>query len=678
MQKKEPFVMKDKFIEVLLPLPLDQTYTYKISDTSIISRGQFVRVSFRGRSMVGVVWGVSEKTSVKTLKEIEETLSVLPFSEKLCEFLEWVSRYTLSPKGSVLKLALGESSLFKKSRAVSKKEDTLKSFVSLRKKVLFTEAQEKVVKDLLYKIDQACFSVSLLDGVTGSGKTEVYFEAIEKVNAKGGQALVLLPEISLSAQWIDRFKHRFGFEPFVWHSDLKAKTRKFCWESVAQERAPVVVGARSALFLPFSNLQFIVVDEEHEMSFKQDEGVLYHGRDMAIVRAKLENIPILLASATPSLESLWNAQSGRFTYLLLKDRAPSAQLPYIEAIDMRLYAKELKGFSQKEGRTAFLSPPLRRALLETFEKREQSLLFLNRRGYAPLTLCRECGYRFSCPDCSAWLVFHQKKEKLQCHHCGYEIKRPKTCPNCEKEETLAVCGPGVERIFEEVSYLLPEARIDILSSDTLTHPKKVEEMIDRILKKEVDILIGTQVVAKGHHFPDLTLVGVVDADLGLTGGDLRASEKTYQVLHQVSGRSGRARKKGHVFLQTFCPEHGVMEALLSGDRDRFLEEEMESRKITQMPPFGKLAALIITSHKAEEAESVARALGRKAPLREDITILGPTPAPLFQLGRRFRWRFLIKATKKAPLHGTIEAWLKSLKIPPMTKVHVDIDPYRFL
>jgi len=681
---EEFLVFKDVFIDVLLPLPLGNTYTYKVSSSLFLQKGSFVNVPFGGRSITGIVWEVlKKKPQIEKIKEVSNILPLTPLSLSLCQFIDWVSRYTLSPKGAVLKLVMGEASLFKIPKRVSKKEilreeqETSSSSVK-GKRLIFTKIQSEIIEKLKQELIKKSFSVTLLDGVTGSGKTDVYFEAMDLILHQKGQVLVLLPEISLSAQWIDRFKKRFGFEPLIWHSDLKAASRKACWERVSQEKNIVVVGARSALFLPFSNLNLIVIDEEHDTSFKQDEGVLYNARDMAIVRAKIENIPILLASATPSLESRFNAKSGRFKLFQMKERAQFAILPDIQAIDMRLYSKEMKAISKKEEKIAFLSPPLRQALVEAFEAKEQSLLFLNRRGYAPLTLCRACGYRFSCPNCSAWLVLHHEKSHLMCHHCGYRLKCPDACPNCHEKETLAACGPGVERIFEEVTRVLPNARISLLSSDTLTSMEKVQEMIHRMMEGEIDILIGTQVVSKGHHFPNLTLVGVVDADLGLSGGDLRASEKTYQVLQQVSGRSGRAQKKGRVFLQTFCPEHGVMKALISGDRDRFLEEEEEARRVAEMPPFGKLAALIITSPKAQEAEAVARALGQKVPFREDMTILGPAPAPLFQLGRRYRWRFLIKATKQAPLHQVIESWLSLIKVPKTTKVHVDIDPYRFL
>ena len=682
---EEISVSKDLYvyIDVLFPLPLEEAYTYVFSPTRMIDRGSFVRASFRGRSCVGMVWKKwghtpDIKKEGKKIKEIEDVLSLPPFSEKFCAFIDWVSRYTLSPLGSVLKLAMGEPTLFKPILKRRNQEEAQKFSMHLQRSFQLTQEQENVVKQMRSYICLETFSVTLLDGVTGSGKTEVYFELIEDVLKKKGQVLVLLPEISLGTQWIKRFKDHFGFEPFMWHSDIKASSRRVCWRGVAQDIPCVVVGARSALFLPFAHLQLIVVDEEHDMSFKQEEGVLYHARDMAIVRAKLEKIPVLLASATPSLETRLNAKSGRFHSLTLAHRAQTAQLPDIETIDMRLYGPHLKRYAKSEGKIAFLSPPLRQALLENFERHEQSLLFLNRRGYAPLMLCRGCGLRFSCPHCSAWLVLHHVKSSLMCHHCGYTLPSPKICPTCHQENTLAACGPGVERIYEEVLRIIPEARVLLLSSDTLESVQKVRHTIEMILKGEADILIGTQVVSKGHHFPNLTLVGVVDADLGLSGGDLRASEKTYQVLHQVSGRSGREKKTGRVLLQTFCPEHRVMKALLSGDRERFFDEEEQERRLAQMPPFGKLAALIVTSHKAPEVESIARALGRAAPMHPDVMILGPVPAPLFQLGKRYRWRFLIKASKEAPLHRIIESWLRSVKIPKTVKIHVDIDPYRFL
>lgn len=691
----EEFIyVKENFIEVLFPLPLNRTFTYKIPSDVVIQKGTFVRARFGGRSCVGVVWHLLENQEdfpgdIKDkIKNIEEIISLAPLPNSLCDLIDWTARYTLSPLGSVLKLAMGEASLFKKNlpkkslkKPLNKKKEiktnpeiTHRAFRSFS----LTTDQNFALQSLQKIFKKNSFSVSLLDGVTGSGKTEVYFEGIEIILKKRGQILVLLPEISLNAQWIIRFENRFGFKPFVWHSDLKVSSRKECWAEVSSGKPIVVVGARSALFLPFPNLQFIVVDEEHETSFKQEEGVFYNARDMAIVRAKIEDIPLLLVSATPSLESRVNAKSGRYHLLHLPHRPLGVALPKIEAIDMRLYGKELRAIGRKEGRTPYLSPPLRQALFDVWKSSEQSLLFLNRRGYAPLTLCRGCGYRFSCPNCSAWLVKHQRSDTLLCHHCGYHLKYPSQCPGCQAEDMFAACGPGVERIAEEVSTFMPEARVCLLSSDTLSSPHKIESVMADILKGEVDILIGTQVIAKGHHFPNLTLVGIVDADLGLTGGDLRASERTYQVLHQVSGRSGREEKKGRVLIQTFCPEHAVMKALISGDRDRFMEEEEYARQKNKMPPFGRLAALIISSINPKEAESIARMLGKTTPICPDIVIFGPTPAPLFQLGRRYRWRFLIKSSKTAPLHGMIESWLKTVKIPKTSKVHVDIDPYSFM
>ncbi|GAB4237599.1 MAG: primosomal protein N' [Kiloniellaceae bacterium] len=531
------------------------------------------------------------------------------------------------------------------------------------------------------------FSVTLLDGVTGSGKTEVYFEAIAEAVAAGRQALVLLPEIALSAQWLARFEQRFGVAPALWHSDLTSVQRRATWRAVAQGRAPVVVGARSALFLPYPDLGLIVVDEEHESAFKQEDGVTYHARDMAVVRAQLGGIPAILVSATPSLESLNNVRVGRYQALHLPERHGDAVLPKVTLVDLRQdKPPKLEGLGP-----GWLSTALRQAVSETLAAGEQVLLFLNRRGYAPLTLCRACGHRLQCPNCTAWLVEHRLARRLQCHHCGHSSRLPPACPDCGAEGTLTACGPGVERLAEEVAVLFPKARVAMMTSDTLTGPEAAAELVRAVQAREVDLLIGTQIVAKGHHFPHLTLVGVVDADLGLYGGDLRAAERTYQLLHQVAGRAGRAEHRGRVLLQTAEPEHPVMQALAAGaenasgnagGRDSFFEAEAAAREAAGLPPFGRLAALILSGPDARQVDEVARALARAAPRgeqgTEQVTVLGPAPAPLAVLRGRHRRRFLVKAPRAFRLQPLLRHWLAQVKLPSAVRLQVDIDPYSFL
>jgi primosomal protein N' (replication factor Y) len=512
------------------------------------------------------------------------------------------------------------------------------------------------------------FSVALLDGVTGSGKTEAYFEAVAEALAEGRQALVLLPEIALTVQFLDRFAARFGCRPLEWHSDLSLRERKRVYRAVMSGEARVIVGARSALFLPFPKLGLIVVDEEHEHAYKQEEGVIYHARDMAVVRARLDRCAIVLASATPSLETYVNAASGRYHGLKLPRRHGSAVMPEIRLIDLR---------QQRVEPGTWLSRPLREALALTLAGGEQAMLFLNRRGYAPLTLCEACGHKMICRQCSAWLVEHRYHRKLACHHCGFETPAPVACPECKAEKTLVACGPGVERVAEEFASVFPEARVAIASSDTLHGPIETQAAIRAMGTRETDVLIGTQIVAKGHHFPQLTLVGVIDADLGGSDGDLRARERTFQLLHQVAGRAGRAEKPGLVLIQTRNPDDVVMRALASGERDAFYELEIAARKRVSAPPFGRLAGIILSSRDGQAVRETGRALARAAPVARDVKVWGPTPAFYQLLRGRTRERLLVQTEKGVDVQAYLRAWLSRLKIPNAVRLTVDIDPVSF-
>jgi primosomal protein N' (replication factor Y) len=529
--------------------------------------------------------------------------------------------------------------------------------------------QEIAAQRLVERMRAGGFSVTVLDGVTGSGKTETYFAAIAAALAAGRQVLVLLPEIALGAQWLDRFKRRFGALPAEWHSDVSQGMRRDTWRAVATGRARIVVGARSALFLPFAELGLIIVDEEHDASYKQEDGVAYQARDMAVLRASIAEIPIVLVSATPSLETVVNVSRGRYQRVHLPRRHAEARLPKIDLVDMR-------GERLEPGR--FLSPPVAAALGETLAAGEQALLFLNRRGYAPLTLCRACGHRFQCPNCTAWLVEHRYTARLICHHCGYAAAVPALCPECLAAGALVPCGPGVERLQEEVAARFPEARIALMVSDLLQGPRAAAELAQAMVERRHDVLIGTQIVAKGHHFPMLTLVGVVDADLGLVGGDLRATERTYQLLQQVAGRAGREERPGRVLIQTYMPEQPVMRALAAGDRDRFLEAEAAARRNAGLPPFGRLAALIVSAGDAEAADFACRALARAAPQLPGIAVLGPAAAPLAILRGRHRRRFLVKADRGTNLQAALRDWLGRVRVSGSVRVQVDIDPYSFL
>ncbi|MCR4281758.1 MAG: primosomal protein N', partial [Bauldia sp.] len=514
------------------------------------------------------------------------------------------------------------------------------------------------------------YSVTLLDGVTGSGKTEVYFEAVAEAIRHGRQVLILVPEIALTAEFLERFTLRFGARPAEWHSDVAPRGRERVWRGVGDATTQVVVGARSALYLPFANLGLIVVDEEHDLAYKQEEGAVYNARDMAVVRAHLAGFPVVLSSATPSIESRVNADAGRYKRIVLSDRYLAAALPTIGAIDLRKDQPE---------RGRFLSPPLVAAVAEALAARQQALLFLNRRGYAPLTLCRTCGHRFQCPNCSTWLVEHRFRGVLLCHHCGHFEPRPRACPSCGDTESLTPVGPGIERLQEEVAGRFPEARTIALSSDLVGGVQRIRQELISIAKGEVDIVIGTQLVAKGHNFPLLTLVGVVDADLGLAHGDLRAAERTFQLLSQVTGRAGRSGGASRALLQTWAPDHPVIRAIVSGDREAFYEKEITERRAAQLPPFGRLASLIVSGLERGPTLAYAAAIRRAAPGDPAISVLGPAEAPLAVVRGRHRYRLLVQAPRTTNLQAYLRAWLSAAPRPRADlKVQVDIDPQSFL
>jgi primosomal protein N' (replication factor Y) len=720
----------EKRLAVLLPYPLEGAYDYGVPDGLAVGPGDFVRVPLSSREAVGVVWGSAVgDLAAHRIKPVAARLDAPPLPEVERRFIDWVASYTLTPPGAVLRMAMTAPQALEPLRptlayARAAVEPTLK-LTPARRRVLALLAdgpprlpqelaqeagvtpsvikgladsgalepvflparclyadpdpalpgvalsldQAAAAAELRARLDAGGFSVTLLDGVTGSGKTEVYFEAIAAALAQGRQSLVLVPEIALTTQWLARFERRFGVKPAAWHSDLSSGERRATWRFVAEGRVKVLVGARSALFLPFPSLGLIVVDEEHDASFKQEDGVIYQARDMAVVRARLGAHPIVLASATPSLETVENVRQGRYHALTLADRHGGALLPKIDVIDLR---------SDAPPRQSWLSRTLRQALADTLAAGEQAMLFLNRRGYAPLTLCRHCGHRMQCPQCTAWLVEHRLLGRLQCHHCGYGTRVPGECPACGTAGSFAACGPGIERLAEEVSALHPTARLAVVASDTLGGPAAIAELIRQVTDHEIDVLIGTQIVAKGHHFPMLTLVGVVDADLGLDGGELRAAERTYQLLSQVAGRAGREALPGRVYLQTWRPEHPVIAALAAGDRESFLKAESAMRKSGGWPPFGRLAALIVSSPDEAAADRVARAFGRTAPHWQGVVVLGPAPAPMSLLRGRFRRRLLLKAERSVNVQGVLREWLGRVQVPGNVRVQVDVDPYSFL
>ncbi len=738
-ERTEPKPAAGRPLRVLLPLPLPAALDYLAPPGTEPEPGSFVRVPLGPRHLVGVVWGEGEESlPTERLRSILELLPAPALRPELRRFIERVAQYTMTPPGMVLRMAMSVAEALQPPQprrlcrlaadglAALAAADAEQKLTAARRAVLaalreaplpmaeaarragcgagvvrglmarglveeFVAAadppshaaapqwrasgptlsadQQAAARRLVALIEVGRFGATLLDGVTGSGKTETYFAAIAAVIERGRQVLVLLPEIALGTQWLLRFRERFGVPPREWHSDVGQSERRDTWRAVAAGRAPVVVGARSALFLPFADLGLIVVDEEHDPSFKQEDGVVYQARDMAVLRASLAGIPIVLASATPSLETVVNVARDRYERVALPRRLAAAVLPEVEIVDLRQVPPE---------RGRFLAPPLVAALAETFAAEEQALLFLNRRGYAPLTLCRACGHRLQCPSCTAWLVEHRYTGQLLCHHCGHAEKVPPLCPECLVAGTLVPCGPGVERLVEEVAERFPAVRTALMVSDLLQGPRAAAELAEAMTERRYDLLIGTQIVAKGHHFPMLTLVGAVDADLGLAGGDLRAAERTYQLLHQVGGRAGRAERKGRVLIQTHMPEQPVMQALAIGDRDRFLEAEAAARRAAGLPPFGRLAALILSAADAEAADFACRALARAAPHLPDVAVLGPAPAPLAILRGRHRRRFLVKTTRAVNLQAVIREWLARVRLAGSARLQVDIDPYSFL
>ncbi|HXZ67431.1 MAG TPA: primosomal protein N' [Alphaproteobacteria bacterium] len=721
------------FVEVIVATPVAGRFTYR-SNQKHLERGAIVAVPFGRRSELGLV--VSEPSKValgdvaaERIRDVEHRFETPPLKAELVDFILWVARYTCSPPGGVLRLvlrsrgaieppplatwyrraetlpelrltpsrervlAIASDGLARHPQALAEEAGVSRAVIKglIASGVLSGElrradapppkpdlllnapklsaAQEHAASTLKSAVEANAHMTFLLDGVTGSGKTEVYLEAIEAALKAGRQALVLVPEIALTQQFLARFEARFGCPPTLWHSDITSLERRKAWRAATEGTASVVVGARSALFLPFAKLGLIVVDEEHDQSYKQEDVLLYNARDMAIVRARLAGVPVILASATPSLESDVNARAGRYKRLSLPQRHGGAHEPKVATIDLRRTPPE---------RGKFLSPPLVAALRETLERKEQSLLFLNRRGYAPLTICRACGHQLVSPHASTWLVEHRFLNRLVCHQTGFWMPKPDKCPACGTPDSLVACGPGVERIEEEVRALFPEARIEVVSSDLLHGPTAAQQFFEAMRAGEIDILIGTQIVAKGHHFPNLTLVGVVDADLGLTGGDLRAAERTFQLLHQVGGRAGRAERPGRVLLQTYMPEAPVMRALASGERDAFLLEQASEREAAMMPPFGRLASVILSGRAEADTLVFGRKLIEAAPQSDQVRIFGPAVAPIALVRGRHRARLLVKAPRNFNLSAYMSAWLDEMKEPAGLRFQIDIDPYSFL
>jgi primosomal protein N' (replication factor Y) (superfamily II helicase) len=706
--------------------PLD----YRVPDGMRVEPGSVVVAPLGPRQLLGVAWDAdrlsAEEVGDNRLRPLNQVLDVSPIAAPLRRLCEWTADYYLSPLASVLRMVLPSSAALdgprqlieyratglvpdrltpqreKAMAALEGRQGTVREladYAGVSDTVMrglvnagaleavqvdadrplpspdpdyappeLNAEQQEAASALSTSIGQG-FDPVLLDGVTGSGKTEVYFEAIAECLRSGRQALVLLPEIALTEPFLKRFEARFGCPPVAWHSGLRSSQRRRNWRGIASGEAKVTVGARSALFLPYPNLGLIIVDEAHEPSFKQEDGVQYHARDTAVMRAKFEDIPVILSTATPPIESRHMVELGRYREVSLPQRFAGASLPEIRAIDLR---------QDPPPRGRWLAPELVKELHANLDRGEQSLLFLNRRGFAPLTLCRHCGHRFQCPNCTAWMVEHRLMHRLACHHCGHVMPPPKACPECGEEDSLVACGPGVERIADEVAELFPEARTAIVTSDTIWSPQRAAEFVEAMERREIDVVIGTQLVTKGYHFPNLTLVGVVDADLGLAGGDLRAAERSFQQIQQVAGRAGRGDKPGRVLVQTHEPDAPVIAALVSGDALGFYAAETEARRDAAMPPFGRLAAIVVSAEDAAETETVARRIGHAAPEVEGMAVFGPAPAPLAMLRGRHRQRLLVHARRSLDVQDVVRDWLGQIEWSSKVRVSVDVDPYSFL
>jgi primosomal protein N' (replication factor Y) (superfamily II helicase) len=714
--------------DVLLPLALEGPYSYRIPEGLEVGLGDYVNVPLGPRTLIGVVWALKSKAPEGTkLRDLILRYDMPAMSDTHRKFVDWLAEYYVEPKGNVLRMVLRCPGAFEEAKgqiAYRASGQVAKRMTAQRQRVLdvaaegfamrgselaqaagvgtsvvkalakdgaleavslpalkafkppdlnaggltLSKQQGEAARQLRATVTSRSSKVILFDGVTGSGKTEVYFEAMAAALAGGHQVLLLLPEIALTAGFMARVETRFACEPAQWHSDMRPRERERVWRGVATGEAKILVGARSALFLPWKKLGLIVVDEEHENAYKQDEGVPYHARDMAVLYGSIGKFPVILSSATPSLESLVNADRGRYGHVKLVDRHGRAELPEISLIDMRTTPLETG---------AWLSAPLVENITATLAAGDQALLFLNRRGYAPVTVCRACGHRMECPNCAASLVEHRFRRQLMCHHCGHHEPIPKACPACGAEDKLVPCGPGIERLAEEAAARFPQARIAILSSD-LARGVFLRDVIRDVARGDYDLIIGTQLVAKGHHFPSLTFVGVVDADLALESSDPRGGERTWALMAQVAGRAGRGEKPGRALVQTHVPEHPLMQALKHGDREGYLAQEKTIRENASLPPYGRLAAVIVSGPDAAEAERFVRLVARAAPTGEAVTILGPAPAPIHIVRGRYRWRLLVKAPRDVNIQAFLRTWLKDIKPKGALRLDIDVDPYNFL
>lgn len=728
-------------VKVLLPNVINNGYDYRLTESADI--GDYVRVTVMMRQYVGVIVGVGDSNLEKSkIKPIIEKCKIPPMSRTDIDWIYKMSSWTLMAPGAVLRLVINVPDAFDapkyeqlytfnfahESKITENQQRVMDAFQSndndamsandimniahvsnaviktmIRNNVLVaSDVRDKNEKDFVYEYHDAGnitlnaeqrdaatelanalgkneFSVYLLDGITGSGKTQVYFDAALRAYNAGKSVLLMMPEIALTAQFMDRFSQRFGNPPVVWHSNLTAARRRNIWRGVARGDIRMVVGTRSALFLPWQNLGLIVVDEEHDTSYKQEDMGNYHARDMAILRAKIAGFPIVLASATPAIETLHNVALGKYKRIRLNSRFGGAQLPTISTIDMRANRPEpykIVAGEDAEERPGNLSPELCEKIAETLNNHNQVMLFINRRGFAPIVQCKGCGWVSECPDCSMSMNYHKHLNKLVCHMCGKMSPMPAKCPKCGN--AVSMRGAGLEKIEEEISVKFPSARTALVSSDTIMSRESLERLVKKMEAGEIDIIIGTQILAKGHHFPNLTLVGVVDADMGLFGTDFRAGEHTFQQLFQVAGRAGRGSQPGHVLLQTYQPEHPVIRAICAGNRDEFMGGDMESRRAAKMPPFGQLIAVIVESTNEATLKKYCEQLSNAAPQLNGGKIMGPIPAQIYQIRNWYRMRFLTSGDARANLQPIVRNWIDRVKQPTNVRIKIDVNPQNFM
>ncbi len=658
------------YIDVLLAHNVSEEFTYKYETIEKPRVGMIVLAPLRSGEKIGVITKVNSvlndsKIKLKFLTEISPEYRL---NSKMIKFLNWVSNYNLIDRGLVLKMILSHSKFYFKKKKTKELTSNIKKNV---KQIKLSLEQKKASQDILKIFQQRNFKPVLLDGVPGSGKTEVYFDVIKNFVKDGEQVLIMFPEVSLTGDFVNRVEERFGFSPVVWHSKISTAYKTKVLKSIIDGTSQIIVGARSSLFLPYKNLSMIVLDEEHDSSYKQEEQGIYHARDMSVVKSSIEDIPIILASATPSLETIFNVMNKKYNKVSIKNK-------YFNQEENEIFIVNMK--KEKLKKDQWLSERLIKEISQTLKKKQQTLLYINKRGYAPVIICKSCGHKITCKNCSSYLVEHLNNKKLLCHHCGHSIlTKGLECPSCQNNDSHFIdYGAGIEKIFTEISKTFPLAKICLFSSDHIKSQDELEIKVKQIKDHEYDIIIGTQLITKGYHFPNLACVGIIDADMTLKGGDLRASEKTYQALYQVSGRAGRAQTKGRVIIQTYYPENETIQSLAQLDRDAFYENEIYYRKLNNLPPSGKMAAIIVSGNNIAKVREQCSIMFGSIPNISELEIYGPAPAPLSKLKGRHRQRFLIHDKKARNMQKIVNAWLKNSKSLSSVNISVDIDPFSFV